>query len=66
MKLTIYWRDPSKAKKKLNWNPELDFKGLVKTMVESDLELAEKEKCTLLKITYFNQAGSMQFQFNYF
>ena len=35
--------DPSKAKKKLNWNPELDFKGLVKTMVESDLELAEKE-----------------------
>ncbi len=35
--------DPSKAKKKLNWKPELDFKGLVKTMVESDLELAEKE-----------------------
>ena len=35
--------DPSKAKKLLNWKPELDFKGLVKLMVESDIELAEKE-----------------------
>jgi GDPmannose 4,6-dehydratase len=35
--------DPSKAKKLLNWKPELDFKGLVKLMVESDIELAERE-----------------------
>lgn len=35
--------DPSKAKKFLNWKPELDFKGLVKLMVESDIELAERE-----------------------
>ena len=36
--------DPTKAKKELGWEPEYDFKGLVKLMVESDLELAEKEK----------------------
>lgn len=36
--------DPSKAKTALNWKPELDFQGLVKIMVESDLELAEQEK----------------------
>jgi len=36
--------DPSKAKSSLNWKPELDFQGLVKIMVESDLELAEQEK----------------------
>lgn len=35
--------DPSKAKEKLNWEPKVDFKGLVKLMVESDLELAERE-----------------------
>ena len=35
--------DPSKAEKLLNWKPELDFKGLVKVMVESDIELAERE-----------------------
>ena len=35
--------DPSKAKDKLNWKTEVDFKGLVKLMVESDLELAERE-----------------------
>ena len=36
--------DPSKAKTALNWKPELDFQGLIKIMVESDLELAEQEK----------------------
>ena len=36
--------DPSKAKEKLGWKPEIDFEGLVKMMVEADLELAEKEK----------------------
>ena len=36
--------DASKAKKDLNWKLETSFKELVKLMVESDLELAEKEK----------------------
>jgi len=35
--------DPTKARNKLNWQPEVDFKRLVKLMVESDLELAERE-----------------------
>ena len=30
--------DPSKAKKVLGWEPELNFEGLVKLMVDSDLE----------------------------
>jgi GDPmannose 4,6-dehydratase len=41
--------DPSKAKKMLNWEPELDFNGLVKLMVESDLELAEQESVLISK-----------------
>ena len=41
--------DPSKAKKLLNWKPELDFKGLVKVMVESDIELAEQESVLISK-----------------
>ncbi|MDA9645435.1 GDP-mannose 4,6-dehydratase [Candidatus Actinomarina] len=36
--------DPTKANKLLNWKPEFDFKGLVKLMVDSDVELAEREK----------------------
>jgi GDPmannose 4,6-dehydratase len=36
--------DPSKAKAKLGWEPEVDIKGLVKMMVEGDLELAKREK----------------------
>jgi GDPmannose 4,6-dehydratase len=36
--------DPSKAKKVLGWEPEVDIHGLVKMMVESDLELARREK----------------------
>jgi GDPmannose 4,6-dehydratase len=36
--------DPSKARKKLGWKPEVDFDGLVRLMVEYDLELARKEK----------------------
>jgi len=35
--------DPTKARNKLNWRPEVDFKRLVQLMVESDLELAERE-----------------------
>jgi GDPmannose 4,6-dehydratase len=36
--------DPSKAKAKLGWEPEVDIHGLVKMMVEHDLELARREK----------------------
>ena len=31
--------DPSKAKKKLGWKPSVDFEGLVKLMVEAELEM---------------------------
>jgi len=34
--------DPTKAEKDLNWKPEVDFKSLVKMMVESDIELLSK------------------------
>ncbi len=30
--------NPSKAEKRLGWKPEVDFKGLVKMMVEADIE----------------------------
>ena len=30
--------DPSKAKRVLGWEPEVDFEGLVKLMVDADLE----------------------------
>ncbi|GAC1465230.1 MAG: GDP-mannose 4,6-dehydratase [Isosphaeraceae bacterium] len=36
--------DPSKANRVLNWQPAVDFMGLVKMMVEHDLELAKREK----------------------
>jgi GDPmannose 4,6-dehydratase len=36
--------DASKAKKALGWQPTYDFDGLVKEMVESDLEQIAKEK----------------------
>ena len=36
--------DPSKAKKDLGWSPKIGFDELVKLMVESDLELAAREK----------------------
>lgn len=32
----------SKAKKKLGWEPEVNFRGLVKIMVDADLELLQK------------------------
>jgi len=35
--------NPAKAKKKLGWEPEVTFEGLVKMMVESDLELLRKK-----------------------
>ncbi len=39
--------DPSKAKRLLNWQPEVSFEKLVEDMVNSDLILAEKEKVLL-------------------
>ena len=36
--------DPSKARDVLGWKPEVDFQGLVKMMVEHDLDLARREK----------------------
>jgi GDPmannose 4,6-dehydratase len=36
--------DPGKANRVLGWKPEVDFPGLVKMMVEHDLELAKREK----------------------
>ncbi len=36
--------DPSKAKEKLGWTPEVTFKKLVQVMVDSDLKLARQEK----------------------
>lgn len=35
--------DPSKAKQKLNWEPKVRFKDLVKIMVDADLVLAKNE-----------------------
>lgn len=36
--------DPSKAKKELGWKPKTSFDELVKKMVDSDLEIANREK----------------------
>lgn len=36
--------DSSKARRELGWTPKYDLRALVKEMVESDLELAKKEK----------------------
>ena len=35
--------DPAKAKKQLGWKPRVSFPELVKMMVETDMELAERE-----------------------
>tara|TARA_B100000902_G_C27297737_1_gene910989 strand:+ start:213 stop:1244 length:1032 start_codon:yes stop_codon:yes gene_type:complete len=48
--------NPKKIKEKLGWEPEVNFNGLVKMMVENDLNEAEKEltlvKNNLLKPTW--------------
>lgn len=36
--------DPAKAKRQLQWEPKVRFKDLVRIMVESDLELARRER----------------------
>jgi GDPmannose 4,6-dehydratase len=35
--------DASKARATLGWKPRVDFEGLVKMMVDADLELAQRE-----------------------
>jgi GDPmannose 4,6-dehydratase len=35
--------NPAKAKKKLGWEPEVNFEQLIKMMVDSDLKLIKKE-----------------------
>ena len=47
-------RDPAqivarsdKARQTLGWYPQVDFRGLVKMMIEHDLELARREKYAL-------------------
>jgi len=39
--------DASKARSKLAWSPNVGFQELAKMMVESDLELAAREKTLL-------------------
>jgi GDPmannose 4,6-dehydratase len=39
--------DPTKARTVLGWTPEVDFPGLVRMMIEHDLELARREKFAL-------------------
>jgi GDPmannose 4,6-dehydratase len=39
--------DATKAREVLGWEPEVDFPGLVKMMIEHDLELARREKYAL-------------------
>lgn len=34
----LLWGDSTKARQELNWSPKTDFKGLVKKMVDNDLE----------------------------
>jgi len=36
--------DPSKAREKLGWQPDITFKGLIEMMVDADLELLKSEK----------------------
>jgi GDPmannose 4,6-dehydratase len=35
--------DPTKARQGLGWKPEVDFRGLIKMMIDSDLEQARRE-----------------------
>ena len=42
--MDILLGDPSKATTVLGWEPEVDIHGLVRMMIESDLELARREK----------------------
>lgn len=40
----LLWGDPTKAKEKLGWVPRVGFQELVEMMVDSDMDLASREK----------------------
>jgi GDPmannose 4,6-dehydratase len=48
--------DASKARRELGWSPRTTFKELVKTMVEHDLELAEREKANGTALTWLDES----------
>jgi GDPmannose 4,6-dehydratase len=35
--------DATRARNELGWKPKVDFRGLVKMMVDADIALAERE-----------------------
>ncbi len=47
--------DPAKAKKQLDWEPEVRFKDLVRIMVESDLNLARREAAVQQTLADFEE-----------
>ena len=49
--------DPAKANAKLGWVPEYDLDGLIKEMVESDLQLFKRDH-------YLKEGGHKIFQYN--
>jgi GDPmannose 4,6-dehydratase len=49
--------DSSKARKALGWKPKVSFDGLVKMMVESDLDLARREKAAGVASTEKQKVG---------
>ena len=51
--------DSMKARRKLGWEPKVGFDELIDMMVESDMELAKKEK-TLLDAGYVNIQNSIR------
>lgn len=51
--------DSTKARRKLGWEPKVGFDELIDMMVESDMELAKKEK-TLLDAGYVNVQNSIR------
>ena len=54
--------DSSKARKELKWKPSVDFSGLVKIMVEHDINEAKKD-LALLKDNLISKAtGSKDFK----
>ncbi|MBX7103109.1 MAG: GDP-mannose 4,6-dehydratase [Gemmataceae bacterium] len=49
--------DPAKARRKLGWEPRVDFDGLIAMMVDADVEMAAREK-TLRDAGF--QVGAME------
>jgi len=37
----VHTGDPSKARRKLKWKPEVDFRGLIEMMVNADMALVD-------------------------